>query len=226
MRVGSLWSGGKDSTYAAWVTSKGHTLACLVTVFPKSADSYMFHYPNLEWTSLQAEAIGVPRVTEETRGIKEEELEDLRRALAKAKEAYGVEAVCTGALASVYQKSRVERICGELGLECLSPLWGIDPETHLRRLVEDGFVVMVVGVSALGLDGRWLGRIIDSDAVDELVHLAKKFRFHAGLEGGEGETFVLDCPLFRRRITVQESTKHWRADSGYLEIKKASLMPK
>jgi ABC transporter with metal-binding/Fe-S-binding domain ATP-binding protein len=226
MRVAALFSGGKDSTYAAWLSSKEHTLACLVTVFPKVQDSYMFHYPNLEWTRLQAEAIGVPEITEETEGVKEEELGDLKRALSKAKEAYKVEAVCTGALASVYQKSRVERICGELGLECLSPLWGIDPEEHLRRLVADGFVAIVVGVSALGLDERWLGRVLDGEAVDELVGLARRFRFHAGLEGGEGETFVLDCPLFQSKLTVQESVKHWKGDSGYLEIKKASLEPK
>jgi len=226
MKVAALFSGGKDSAYAAWLSSEEHTLACLVTVFPAVQDSYMFHYPNLEWTRLQAEAIGVPQITEETKGVKEEELQDLKRALSKAKEAYEVDAVCTGALASVYQKSRVERMCGELGLQCLSPLWGIDPEEHLRRLVADGFVAIVVGVSALGLDERWLGRTLDSKAVDELISLAKKFRFHAGLEGGEGETFVLDCPLFRSRLSVQESVRHWKGDSGYLEIKKASLEPK
>lgn len=225
-RVAALFSGGKDSTYAAWLSSKDHALVCLVTVFPKVQDSYMFHYPDLEWTRLQAGAIGIPQITEQTQGVKEEELQDLKRALSRAKEEYNIGAICTGALASVYQKSRVERICGELGLECLSPLWGVDSEVHLRRLVADGFVALVVGVSALGLDERWLGRVIDSKAVDDLVTLARKFRFHAGLEGGEGETFVLDCPLFHRRITVQESVNHWNGDSGYLEIKKASLKPK
>ena len=221
-----MFSGGKDSTYAAWVTAREHTLACLVTVFPKVEDSYMFHFPNLEWTRLQAEAIGVPQIVEETPGVKEEELQDLKRALSRAKETYRVEAICTGALASVYQKSRVERICGELGLECLSPLWGTDPEVHLRRLVSNGFVAIVVGVSALGLDERWLGRVLDEKAVEELIGLARRFRFHAGLEGGEGETFVLDCPLFDRKISVQESVNHWKGDSGYLQIKKASLAPK
>ena len=226
LRVAALFSGGKDSTYSAWLSSREHTLACLVTVFPKSNESYMFHYPDLEWTKLQAEAIGVPQVTQETEGVKEDELEDLKRALWEAKDAHGVDAVCTGAMASVYQKSRVEKICGELGLECLSPLWGVDPEQHLRRLVKEGFVAMVVGVSALGLDESWLGRIIDEEAVDRLVHLAQEYRFHAGLEGGEGETFVLDCPLFKGRIVVQESARHWKGDSGYLEIKRAVLEPK
>ncbi len=186
----------------------------------------MFHFPNIRWARLQAEAIGVPQVIEETPGVKEEELEDLKRAIRKAKEAYHIEGVCTGALASVYQKSRVEKICKELALECISPLWGTDPEQHIRGLVTEGFVVMVVSVSALGLDQRWLGRILDEAAIDELVALSKKFRFHAGLEGGEGETFVLDCPLFRSRVEVRSAAKHWKGDSGTFEILDARLAVK
>jgi diphthine-ammonia ligase len=221
-----LWSGGKDSTYAAWLASKKDQLSCLVTLFPKSEFSYMFHFPDLEWTGLQAEAIGVPQVTVPTEGVKEEELDDLERALAGAKEKFTIEGLYTGALASVYQKTRVERVCKDLGLECVSPLWGVDPESHLRRLVKDGFVVMVVSVSALGLDRSWLGRILDDEAVDELVALGRKYRFHVGLEGGEGETFVLDCPLFRQRVEVLESNTRWRGDSGYLQISRAQLVKK
>ena len=198
----------------------------MVTLFPKSDLSFMFHYPDLEWTSLQAEAIGVPQLTGKTEGVKEEELKDLENALAGAKSKFGLEGIYTGALASVYQKSRVERVCKNLGMECISPLWGVDPEAHLRRLFKDGFVAMVVSVSALGLDQAWLGRILDERAVDDLVALGAKFRFNVGLEGGEGETFVLDCPLFKKRVEVQESIKHWRGDSGYLQISKARLVPK
>lgn len=226
MRVGVLWSGGKDSTYAAWLASKQDELDCLVTLFPKSEMSFMFHYPDLEWTSLQAEAIGVPQLTWNTDGVKEEELTDLDESLASAKSRFRLEGIYTGALASVYQKSRVETVCKNLGLKCLSPLWGVDPEVHLQRLVKEGFVPMVVSVSALGLDQSWLGRILDSQAVDELVALGSKFRFNVGLEGGEGETFVLDCPLFKKRVEVQESTNYWRGDSGYMQITKARLVPK
>jgi diphthine-ammonia ligase len=188
--------------------------------------SYMFHYPNLKWTKLQAEAVGVPQVTAETEGAKEEELGDLERAISGARSKFGLEGVYTGALASVYQKSRVEAICRGLGLECVSPLWGIDPESHLRRLVADGFSVMVVSVSALGLDESWLGRMLDDRSISELVVLGTKYRFHVGLEGGEGETFVLDAPFFSKRIVVRSAAKHWKGDSGYLEITDAMLVPK
>ena len=226
MRVATLYSGGKDSTYAAYLASKRDELACLITVFPESDASYMFHFPNLRWTALQAEAAGVPQRVGKTAGVKEEELSDLKAVMGSAKEKFGLEGIYTGALASVYQKSRVERICSELGLECVSPFWGVNPEKHLRSLLREGFVVQVVSVSALGLDESWLGRTLDEKAVDELVALGAKYRFHIGLEGGEGETFVLDCPLFSKRIEVVSSQKHWRGDSGYLEIKEARAVPK
>jgi len=186
----------------------------------------MFHFPNLRWTALQAESIGVPLLTEETEGVKEEELADLERALANAKGRFGLEGIYTGALASVYQKTRVEKICGSLSLKCVSPAWGTDPEAHLRRLVVEGFAAIVVSVSALGLDQTWLGRRLDGPGIDELVALGRKFRFHVGLEGGEGETFVTDAPFFSKRIEILSSEKHWRGDSGYLEITDAVLVSK
>ncbi|HYC26976.1 MAG TPA: diphthine--ammonia ligase [Nitrososphaerales archaeon] len=223
VRAGVLFSGGKDSTYAARTASKEGELACLITLFPESQMSYMFHYPNLRWTKLQAEAIGVPQLTRGTPGVKEEELDDMREALDEATKKYGIDSVYTGALASVYQKTRVEKVCQALGLDCISPLWGIDPESHLRRLVKEGFSVVVVSVSALGLDQSWLGRKLDDSSIDELVKLGRKFRFNVGLEGGEGETFVTDCPLFKRAVAIDKSAPHWAGDSGYLEIKKAHL---
>lgn len=186
----------------------------------------MFHFPNLGWTRLQSEAMGVPQVAAVTEGVKEEELGDLRKALGEAKSRFGIEGLYTGALASVYQKTRVEKVCSDLGLKCVSPLWGLEPESYLRKLVIDGFSVIIVSVSALGLDQEWLGRLLDEKSIGELVALGKKYRFHAGLEGGEGETFVLDAPSFSKRIEVLASAKHWRGDSGYLEITDARLVAK
>ena len=221
-----LFSGGKDSTYAAWVASKKEELSCLITLVPRSQMSYMFHFPNLRWTGLQAEAMGVPQLTRPTEGIKEEELGDLRLAIEVAKQKFGLQGIYTGALASVYQKTRVERICNDLGVQCFSPLWGANPETHLRRLVGDGFTVIMVSVSALGLDESWLGRELTRSSIDELVTLGKKFRFHVGLEGGEGETFVLDAPHFSKRIDVRSAVRHWEGDRGYFEITDAVMVTK
>jgi len=227
MKAGVLYSGGKDSTYAAYLAKqKGDDLRCLMTLSPARSDSYMFHYPNIRWTALQAEAMGVPQLMGNTQGVKEEELVDLKRVMDAAKTRYSIECVYTGALASVYQKSRVERVCGELGLEAVSPLWQIDQLQHLRNVVSHGFKVIMTGVAALGLDEAWLGRTLDEKAVGELARLHEKYGINPGLEGGEGETFVLDCPLFDREVEVVSSSKHWSGDSGYLEIIDARLVAK
>ena len=225
MKVGVLFSGGKDSTYAAFLAKQGgDELACLITLSPARSDSYMFHYPNIRWTAMQAEAMRLPQVTLATKGVKEEELADLRKAVETAKEDYSIEGVYTGALASVYQKSRVERICDELGVKAVSPLWQIDPVIHLTNLMADRFEVIMTGVAALGLDESWLGRALDEEAIRDLEELHAKYGVNPGLEGGEGETFVLDCPLFDGRIQVTSSKKHWEGDAGYLEILDARLV--
>ncbi len=226
LRVGVLFSGGKDSTFAALLASKTDTLVCLMTLEPQREDSYMFHFPNLRWTSLQAEAMGLPQLIARTEGVKEEELEDMKKLLMRAKEEYFIEGVYTGALASVYQKTRVERICAEVGLKSVSPLWGIDPRTHLANLLIERFEVIITGVAALGLDESWLGRELDEVMIQQLTELQSKYGMHAALEGGEGETFVLDCPLFERRVDIISSVKHWNGVSGNLEILQARLVSK
>jgi diphthine-ammonia ligase len=213
-----LFSGGKDSAYAAYIASQKDTLICLVTLHPQREDSYMFHFPNVRWTKLQAEVMGLPQVVFETEGKKEAELEDMRAALKSAIAEFSIEGVYTGALASVYQKSRVERVCAELGLKSVSPFWGIDPRTHLLNLIKENFTVIVTGVAAMGLDESWLGRTLDAKMVDQLTELQKKYSLHAALEGGEGETFVLDCPLFEKKLEVLSSRKNWNGVNGYLEF--------
>ena len=227
MRVGVLFSGGKDSTYAAYLAKqRGDELLCLITLSPVRPDSYMFHYPNIRWTAMQAQAMHLPQVTLETKGVKEDELADLSRAIEIAKRDYSIEGVYTGALASVYQKSRVERVCDELGVNAVSPLWHIDQVTHLTNIVANRFEVIMTGVAALGLDESWLGRPLDKEAIRDLATLHARYGINPGLEGGEGETFVLDCPLFDRRIEVVSSKKHWEGDAGYLEILDARLVAK
>ena len=222
LRLIALYTGGKDSTYAIYKAMQmGHVVVRLITVIPESRESYMFHYPNLTFTQLQAEAMGIPQTIEYTRGEKELELEDLRAAVARhASEADGI---LTGAIASTYQRTRVERIAESLGLEALSPLWGREPIELLREIVKSRFIAIVTAVSAAGLDERWLGRVLDEAAVSELEQLWLRYGVHPCGEGGEMDTFVISCPLFKKSIKIKSYEKEWRGDSGYLHIREAYL---
>src|SRR3989475_13292273 len=109
MKVAVLFSGGKDSTYAAYLAKRRDSLECLVTLSPLREDSYMFHYPNVWATRLQAEAMGVPQILMETEGAKELELQNLINALSLAKERYRIEGLYTRALASDNHEHRIDR---------------------------------------------------------------------------------------------------------------------
>lgn len=205
MKLAALFTGGKDSTYAIYLAQKqGHEVVCLVTIKSENPDSYMFHTPAIELTELQAESMEMPHIIASTEGEKEEELEDLELAIRIAKEKFEFEGILTGALFSEYQRSRIEKICAKLGLECISPLWHKDQEEEMRELVEKGFEFIFTGIAAEGLDKSWLNRVIGFDDLEGLKKLKDKIGSNVAGEGGEFESLVLDCPLFKRRLVIEE----------------------
>ena len=226
MRLGVLFSGGKDSTLALHMAAEKEEVACLITVVSKNKESFMFHTPNIDVTSLQAEALGLPLVSAQTEGKKEEELGDLEHAIAEAKSKYQIEGVVTGAVESVYQASRVQRICNRLDLWLFNPLWKHDQKALLQTLIERKFEVIISGVFAYPLDESWLGRQIDADVTARLVELQGRYGISPSGEGGEIETTVLDAPLFKRKIELADSAIGWRGSSGGYVIKNARLAPK
>jgi ABC transporter with metal-binding/Fe-S-binding domain ATP-binding protein len=226
MRVGVLFSGGKDSCLAQHIAGQHHEVVCLITVLSKNPESYMFHTPNVHMTSLQAEAMGLPIVTRSTAGVKEEELADLKGTISDAVQLHGIEGVVTGAVGSVYQSTRVQRICDEIDLQCLNPLWQMDQLEVLRRVLDLGFEVIISGVFAMPLDEEWLGRTLDEGMVEELGDLQQRYEINPAGEGGELETTVLDGPTFRRRIQVEQASSSFHRDSGVLTIEDARLVEK
>ena len=226
MKAAVLFSGGKDSTMAAYkAIEEGWDVEYLVSMFSENPASYMFHVPNIKLTELSSEAMDIPIVTAKTPGKKEEELKDLKKVLSELKEE-GIEGIFAGALESSYQKSRIDNICSELGLESHAPLWHRDPQEYMEEIIDLGFEVIITSVSAEGLDESWLGQKLDKDLLDEIIRLNRKYRIHMAFEGGEAETMVLDCPLFKKRIKIVEAEKVWDTDSGYYMIKKAVLEDK
>ena len=93
----------------------------------------------------------------------------------------------------------------------------------LNQLLNENFEYIISTVSSAGLNDSWLGRIIDKNGLDELQKLQKKFRFNLNFEGGEAETFVTNCPLFEKRLLIQDSTTEWDGYRGRFEILEAKL---
>ena len=190
MKLGVLFSGGKDSSYALYKARKD--VKVLITIDSKNKDSFMFHTP-VDKVSELYKKIKIPLIKVETEGKKEEELEDLKLAIKKAIEEYKIEGIVTGAVASTYQASRIQKICDELDIYCFNPLWMKDQEELLREIVKK-FKIKIVKVAADGLDESWINKIIDEENLEELIELSKKYRFSVSGEGGEIETEVEEFP--------------------------------
>jgi len=204
MKVAVLFSGGKDSMYAAWLARKmGHEIECLITLFSVNKDSFMFHTPGIELTRKQSELMGLPLIIRETAGEKEIELEDLARVIEKAQRKYKLKGIVTGALASEYQASRIGEICKKLGLECINPLWKKNQIELLRELVKNKFEVVISGVAAYPLDKKWIGRRIDEKFITDVAGLAEKYKLNPAGEGGEFESLVVNCPMFKKKLIVK-----------------------
>ena len=220
MRVAVLVTGGKDSTLALRrVLDESYDVRYLVSMIPLREDSWMFHYINIHLVDLFAEAVEIRLVKAETCGIKEKEVEDLKHLIEKL----NIEGIVSGAIASDYQKTRIDRICRDLSLESIAPLWHKKPLNILNEILDLEFEVIITGVYANGFNKEWLGRKIDEDAIKDLIELNREYDVSLVGEGGEYETLVLDAPFFKKRIKVIKAEKVWENQSGYFLVTKAKL---
>jgi len=223
MNVAALISGGKDSALALYRAIKsGYNVKYLVTMVPQREDSWMFHFPNIRLTNLFAEAAGIPLVKAGTTGIKEDELKDLTNLL----RTLDVEGIISGAVFSMYQKTRIDRICRDLGLRSIAPLWHEDPLRLMQELIDLKFDAIIVGTYAYGFDMGWLGRKINSRTLGDLIELNRKYQISIIGEGGEYETLILDTPYFKKRIQITKTRKVWERNAGYLLVEEAMLREK
>lgn len=214
-----LFSGGKDSTYAAHLMEQaGHEVVCLVTVVPEDPHSWVFHTLNLEHLPEMAKAMGKDLIAVPSSGEEGADLEALESALSGLE----VEGVVTGAIASDYQWDRINGVCHKLGLRVFSPLWRKDQLTLLNDMLQAGMRMMLVGVYSDGLGREWLGRVLDRGSVDELSSLAKARGMNVSGEGGEYETLVLDSPMHISPLVADDILVEFTRDSGQLRIGRLS----
>lgn len=227
----SLFSGGKDSSWALYqALTAGHPVERLVTVHP-DGDSYMYHVPATELAGLAAESIGI-ELSEvrpndfETESVTDAgaqgdiEIEPLERTLSLLP--WEIGGVTAGAVESEFQTTRIQAMCDRLGAELFAPLWGNDPERLAREMIESGFEITIVQVAAAGLDESWVGRTLDENALSDLLELNASYGVHVLGEGGEFETLVTDAPHMDRPIELAYETE-WDGTRGTISITDAWL---
>ena len=225
MKLASLFSGGKDSTYSIYKAKQiGHDVECLVTVIPKSPESQLLHFSTVELTKLQAKTMKIPQIVSELNSDETvEQMDGLETLLEKAKKDFQIEGIVHGGISSEFQKRCFENICKENDLKAVTPLWKTVPKEYMNDLINSGFKFILTSVSSDGLDETWLGKIISISDISRLGSLSEKYGFNLNFEGGEAETFVLDCPLYSYPIKITKSEKIWDGYRGRFEIEVAGL---
>ena len=225
MKVASLFSGGKDSTYSIYkAKQEGHQIRCLITILPLSEESMLLHFPNIELTKLQSKSMGIPQIYIESRSNETEtEVNLIEKILAKAKSEHDLEGLVHGGILSEFQKNIFDRVCSKLNLKLISPLWQKEQIEYMKNLIESNFHFIITSISADGLDEKWLGKEITIQDLEKLDQLSKKYGFNINFEGGEAETIVIDCPLFSHPIMILKSRKIWDGIRGRFEILDAEL---
>lgn len=225
MKLACLFSGGKDSTYAIHLAKKqGHDVVCLLSVFPKSEESHLLHYPNLKWTELQSVSLKIPQLIIHSNSDEiNDELIAIEKLLQNAKDEFKIDGLVHGGIKSKFQKEKFENLCTKLNLISIAPLWDLEPKKYMNELLDSNFHFMMITVSSDGLDEQWLGKLILKSDIEILNNLSDKFGFNLNFEGGESETFVIDCPPFSNPIKINKFTKNWDGYRGRFEILDAEL---
>lgn len=208
MKALALMSGGKDSFLAAQTAlQQGYEIMAALTVVPEEF-SMMFHYPNAVKAEQVAGLLDLKWFTTCEKKFLVAVEEFVNR---------GVEAIISGAIASEYQKTRLERMCTRLGIESYTPLWRKDQKTVMKELLLRGIRAIIVSVSAEGFDERDLGRTIDENYISELENKSQRYGINISGEGGEYESFVTGCRGCGE-LEITKSRKVWEGSHGYFLI--------
>ena len=214
MKVVAAWSGGKDSCFACYKAIKeGYTVTSLLT-FMYNENTSNFHGINVELLEAQSQTFGIPLVKRVTNPKTYEQ--QFKEALLQFK-AKGVEGLVTGDIYEVAQHEErwLERVCSEVGLKPIRPLWQGDTAKIFRDFINTGFKATVVRTRLDVLGEEWLGRQLDNQFLSDILKLDK---VDPCGEGGEYHTIVTDGPLFKKSIELLETRKMTRNGYGHLEI--------
>jgi len=213
----SSWSGGKDSCFACYkVICEGYNVSHLLNFISKEYKRVSFHGTEAKLIQLQAEAIGIPLLQKETtwNGY-EQEFKDAVKSLIPN----GVTGMVFGDIYLQEHKDWAERVCRELGIEAIEPLWGQDPERVLLEFIDAGFEATVVSAKTDLFDDKWMGQKLDGEFLSHL----KDNNIDLCGENGEYHTFVTDGPMFQKKIKITKSQPITRDGYWFLDTLEYSL---
>jgi len=213
----SSWSGGKDSCFACYLAlDEGYEISHLANFISQEFKRVSFHGTESRLIQLQSQSIGIPLLQKETTpdGYEQEFKEAVQSLLPQ-----GIKGMVFGDIYLDEHREWVERVCGELGIEAVEPLWGKSSEEVFADFVDAGFEAIIVSARAELIDEEWVGRRVDRNFLEYLK--AKNIDLCG--ENGEYHTLVVNGPLFKRRIGVTESRTINRDNYWFLDTRQYRL---
>jgi diphthine-ammonia ligase len=212
MRVIASWSGGKESCLACYkAINEGFEVSYLLNMITEDAKRSMTHGIGSELLYAQSQAIGTPIV--QRRATWNTYEEEFKKAVTELKQ-YGIEGGVFGEIDLQEHRDWIERVCSELDIRPLLPLWGQKREQILNDFIEKGFEAIVVSAKADLFDDEWLGHKVDR----ELVKYLHEFEIDLCGESGEYHTFVTYGPLFKKRIKILDKKTIIKNGYRFLDI--------
>ena len=213
MRVCCLFSGGKDSSYSLHkMLLSGFEVPVLLTIRSADPDSWLYQTPGMEASHLFSEITGIETRVIDSPASREEEKGVLTGALIALKEEFDLQAVCSGALLSDYQRMIFTDAAHDAGLISYTPLWRKDGRRYMTDLLGSGFRFILLSYASEGFSPQDLGTVVDDRTVERFFSISREWGSHPAFEGGEAETLVIDAPFYRKRL---EYSGEVRRDGPY-----------
>ena len=211
------WSGGKDSCFAYYkAVLSGHDISCIVNFISEEYKRVRFHGSEAKIIQLQADAIGIDLLQKETTddGYEQEFKECVRSLIGD-----GIKGMIFGDIYLEGAREWAQKVCGELGIEAIEPLWGKNTQEILTDFIDAGFKAVIVGAQAKFIDQQWIGRCMDRDFMEYLNNR----NVDVCGENGEFHTLVIDGPIFNKRIEILEGRTINRNGYWFLDTCKYRL---
>lgn len=222
--VFASWSGGKDSCLAGYLAAThGLKVRYLANMVSEDGKRSCSHGLRASIIRMQSQAIGIPLVQRRTtRETYEAEFKSMLRTFKQE----GVNGGVFGDIDFNEHRQWIERVCQEVDITPHLPLWGKEHEKILRNFIHLGFEAIVVAAKSELFGEEILGREVDLDFIQHLEELRKTKTITLCGEAGEYHTFVIDGPLFKKRVEILETEKVLRDEHWFLEILDADLRRK
>lgn len=229
MDIAILYSGGKDSTFAIQhAIEKGWNIKYLISVKPTRKDCYLFHFATVEQTKELAKILGIRHFYAKCRvSDPAKEAEIVKEIVGKNQRKMRIDAVVLGGTGlQETQLKSIQNALQPLKVDAFASHVGEDHDLVMEEMLNKGYEILITQIASDGLKD-WLGKRLTKENFPQLKKDSVKYGFHIGFEGGYADTLVTDCPMFSKKLVIEDMSIVFEDDfCGHVEINKYRIEDK